>query len=124
MYSLHNYFYPLRVKPDRDRVVALTEYGGVAWACSGHLTTEKSYGYGTAKSQEEFAAKYEALMLDRVLPQLKNGLSALVYTQVSDVEDEINGLMTYDREVVKLPMETARACAKALEEEFIRCIAP
>lgn len=124
MYSLHNYFYPLRVKPDQQRVVALTEYGGVAWACPGHLTTEKSYGYGTAKSQEEFAAKYEALMLDRVLPQLKNGLSALVYTQVSDVEDEINGLMTYDREVVKLPMETARACAKALEEEFIRCIAP
>jgi len=124
MYSLHNYFYPLRVKPDQQRVVALTEYGGVAWACPGHLTTEKSYGYGTAKSQEEFAAKYKALMLDRVLPQLKNGLSALVYTQVSDVEDEINGLMTYDREVVKLPMETARTCAKALEEEFIRCIAP
>ncbi|MBQ7052704.1 MAG: glycoside hydrolase family 2 [Clostridia bacterium] len=124
MYSLHNYFYPLRVKPGRDRVVALTEYGGVAWACPGHLTTEKSYGYCTAKSQEEFAAKYEELMLGKVLPQLKNGLSALLYTQVSDVEDEINGLMTYDREVVKLPMKTALKCARALEDEFARCIAP
>ena len=63
-------------------------------------------------------------MLGKVLPQLKNGLSALVYTQVSDVEDEINGLMTYDREVVKLPMKTALKCARALEDEFARCIAP
>ena len=58
--------------------------------------------------------------MDSVLPQLRNGLSALVYTQVSDVEDEINGLLTYDRKVTKLDRETALACAAALREEFRR----
>ena len=120
--SIHNYFYPLRVKPAKDRVIALSEYGGVAWPCPGHITIDKAYGYGTAKTQQEFSDRYKALMLSSVLPQIKNGLSALVYTQVSDVEDEINGLFTYDRQVLKLPMETALACAKALREEFARCI--
>ena len=114
--SIHNYFYPLRVKPAKDRVVALSEYGGIAWPC--RLTTDKTYGYGTAKTQEEFAARYEKLMLSSVRPQIARGLSALVYTQVSDVEDEINGLFTYDREVQKLPTETALKCAKALQEAF------
>ena len=119
--SIHNYFYPLRVRPVKKRVVALSEYGGIAWPCEGHLTTEKSYGYGTAKSQEELSARYDKLIRRSVLPQLKRGLSALVYTQVSDVEDEINGVLTYDRQVVKLPKETALACAKALRAEFERC---
>ena len=119
--SIHNYFYPLRVKPAQNRVVALSEYGGIAWPCPGHITTEKVYGYGTAKTQEELARRYEKLVLSSVLPQIKRGLSALVYTQVSDVEDEINGIFTYDRQVVKLPGQAALACAKALREEFARC---
>ena len=119
--SIHNYFYPLRVKPSKNRVVALSEFGGIAWPCPGHITTEKAYGYGTAKTQEELAARYEKLVLSSVLPQIKRGLSAIIYTQVSDVEDEINGVFTYDRQVVKLPKETAVRCAKALEDEFARC---
>ncbi|MBP3656207.1 MAG: glycoside hydrolase family 2 [Clostridia bacterium] len=118
MYSLHNYFFPLRVRRQTERVAALTEYGGVAWACPGHRTTEGSYGYGAAKTQEEFALKYENLMLKTVIPQIRNGLSALIYTQVSDVEDEINGLLTYDRQVCKLPPEVAQRCAAALREAF------
>ena len=118
--SIHNYFYPLRVKPDKDRVVALSEYGGIAWPC--RRTTDNTYGYGTAKTQEEFAARYEKLMLSSVLPQIARGLSALVYTQVSDVEDEVNGLFTYDREVQKLPTETVLGCAKALAEAFDACV--
>ena len=118
MYSLHNYFYPLRVRRQKQRVAALTEYGGVAWACPGHTTTDSSYGYGAAKTKEAFCEKYRKLLLGSVLPQLKNGLSALVYTQVSDVEDEINGLFTYDRQVLKLDQKTACECAAALREEF------
>ena len=118
--SIHNYFYPLRVRPAKNRVVALSEYGGIAWPCPGHITTEKAYGYGTAKTQEELAARYKKLMMKSVLPQIARGLSAAVYTQVSDVEDEINGILTYDRQVVKLPPDTALACAKALREEFER----
>ena len=116
--SIHNYFYPLHVHPDRKRVVALSEFGGIAWPCPGHVTTEKAYGYGTAKTQELLAKRYEKLVCKSVLPQIKRGLSAIIYTQVSDVEDEINGVLTYDREVVKLPKDTAIKCAKALEAEF------
>ena len=118
--SIHNYFYPLHVRPSRKRVVALSEFGGVAWPCPGHITTEKAYGYGTAKTQEALAKRYDKLVRKSVLPQIRRGLSAIIYTQVSDVEDEINGILTYDREVVKLPKETALACAKALEDEFER----
>jgi len=119
--SIHNYFYPLRVKPAKNRVVALSEYGGIAWPCPGHMTTEKTYGYGTAKTQQELSGRYEKLVLGSVLPQIARGLSAIIYTQVSDVEDEINGIFTYDRQVVKLPRETALACAKALKDEYNRC---
>ena len=118
--SIHNYFYPLHVRPDRKRVVALTEFGGIAWPCPGHITSEKAYGYGTAKTQEALAKRYEKLVKKSVLPQIKRGLSAIIYTQVSDVEDEINGVLTYDREVVKLPADTALSCAAALREEFER----
>ena len=121
MYSLHNYFFPLHVRPQKDRVVALTEYGGISWACPGHISREKSYGYGSAKSKEELTEKYRKLMLKSVLPQIRNGLSALVYTQISDVEEEINGIMTYDRAVIKVDETAAQACARALEDEFKRC---
>ena len=118
--SIHNYFYPLHVRPDRKRMVALTEFGGIAWPCPGHITSEKAYGYGTAKTQEALAERYEKLVKKSVLPQIRRGLSAIIYTQVSDVEDEINGVLTYDREVVKLPADTALSCAAALREEFER----
>ena len=84
VYSMHNYFYPLKVRKHR-RVTALTEYGGIAYTMPGHCTHEKSYGYGTAESREDLTARYRQLQLETVLPQLQKGLSALVYTQVSDV---------------------------------------
>lgn len=121
VYSVHNYFYPLRTAPRPPRVVALSEYGGIAWPCPGHTTQEKIYGYGTAKSAAELNARYQKLIMQSVLPQLKNGLSSLVYTQLSDVEDEVNGVMTYDRQVTKLDAKTARACAEALFKEFEAC---
>ena len=54
------------------------------------------------------------------MPQLKNGLSALVYTQVSDVEDEVNGLFTYDRTALKPDASAVRSCNAALAAEFAR----
>ena len=120
VYSMHNYFYPLKVRKHR-RVTALTEYGGIAYPMPGHCMHEKSYGYGTAESREDLTARYRQLQLETVLPQLQKGLSALVYTQVSDVEEEINGIFTYDREEVK-PDETAvREINAALAAEFARC---
>ena len=119
-YSMHNYFYPLKVRKHR-RVTALTEYGGIAYPMPGHCTHEKSYGYGTAESREDLTARYRQLQLETVLPQLQKGLSALVYTQVSDVEEEINGIFTYDREEVKPDENAVREINAALAAEFARC---
>ena len=115
--SRHNYFYPLHLRPGR-RTVALSEYGGIAWPMPGHEPPRRTYGYGTAKSRAELTGRYRKLQLETVLPQLRNGLSALVYTQVSDVEDEVNGLFTYDRQAVKPDPAAVRAVNEALEVEF------
>ena len=115
--SCHNYFYPLHLRPGR-RTVALSEYGGIAWPMPGHEPPRRTYGYGTAKSRAELTGRYRKLQLETVLPQLRNGLSALVYTQVSDVEDEVNGLFTYDRQAVKPDPAAVRAVNEALEAEF------
>ena len=115
--SRHNYFYPLHLRPGR-RTVALSEYGGIAWPMPGHEPPRRTYGYGTAKNRAELTGRYRKLQLETVLPQLRNGLSALVYTQVSDVEDEVNGLFTYDRQAVKPDPAAVRAVNEALEAEF------
>ena len=78
----------------------------------------RGYGYGTARSRAELTGRYRKLQLETVLPQLRNGLSALVYTQVSDVEDEVNGLFTYDRQAIKPDPAAVRAVNEALEAEF------
>ena len=119
--SRHNYFYPLRVRPGR-RTVALTEYGGIAFPVEGHLTADKTYGYGTARDSADMAARYEKLQCETVLPQLTRGLSALVYTQLTDVEEEVNGLFTYDRAVLKLPADRVRAINDRLYAAFDVCV--
>ena len=115
--SRHNYFYPLHLRPGR-RTVALSEYGGIAWPMPGHEPPRRTYGYGTARSRAELTGRYRKLQLETVRPQLRNGLSALVYTQVSDVEDEVNGLFTYDRQAIKPDPAAVRAVNEALEAEF------
>ena len=120
--SRHNYFYPLRVRPG-GRAVALSEYGGIAWPMPGHEPPGRTYGYGTAPNKADLTKRYKKLQLKTVLPQLKNGLSALVYTQVSDVEDEVNGLFTYDRTALKPDASAVRSCNAALAAEFARVTA-
>ena len=117
VHSLHNYFYPLRIRPQK-RTVALSEYGGIAWPMPGHEPPRKTYGYGTAKDRQELTARYKKLQLKTVLPQLEKGLSALVYTQLTDVEDEVNGLFTYDRAAVKPDANAVRSVNAALAAEF------
>ena len=120
--SRHNYFYPLRVRPG-VRTVALSEYGGIAWPMPGHEPPGKTYGYGVAKDRKDLTARYKKLQLKTVLPQLRNGLSALVYTQLTDVEDEVNGLFTYDRTELKPDATAIRSVNAALAAEFARVTA-
>ncbi len=97
------FFFPKRDKND-DRVIALTEFGGFSMQTPGHVfNTEKFFGYRKYNDKEKLTEAVTHLYLDRLLPLIqKKGLSALVYTEVSDVEDETNGLLTYDREVTKI----------------------
>ena len=119
VHSLHNYFYPLRIRPQK-RTVALSEYGGIAWPMPGHEPPRKTYGYSTAKDRQELTARYKKLQLKTVLPQLEKGLSALVYTQLTDVEDEVNGLFTYDRTAIKPDANAVRSVNAALAAEFAK----
>ena len=102
MYSIHNYRHKLKVKPQQDRVVALTEYGGYAYPVEEHLSCKKEFGYQHYHSTEEVTQNYKRLWEEEIYPNLQYGLCSAIYTQTSDIEEEINGVLTYDREIVKL----------------------
>ena len=118
MYSMHNYFYRLRVKPQPDRVVAVTECGGYSCQIEGHSSCDKVYGYRKFRTTEELSDGLWRLWKKELIPAVKNGLCAIVFTQVSDVETEVNGLLTWDREVQKVPDETMWEMNSELLEEF------
>ena len=100
--SIHEYFFPLRVKPEK-RVTALTEFGGYSLSLPGHSMYEKKvYGYKIFKTQKALTKGYEKLIKKQVLPNIRRGVSATIYTQLSDVEEEVNGIVTYDRKRTKM----------------------
>ena len=108
--SEHVYFRPYRFRADKKgRAVVLSEFGGYARAIEGHCFGEKSFGYKKTESADKLELALEELYLKQIRPAKERGLAAAVYTQLSDVEDEINGLVTYDREIVKTEPERLRA---------------
>ena len=104
--SHHVYFKPYHFKPDKlKRVVLLSEFGGYNCRISGHCFNEEDYGYKKIGSAEELQASFETLYREEIIPAKFQGLAAAIYTQLTDVEDELNGMMTYDREVLKFSPE-------------------
>ncbi|MEG1790307.1 MAG: glycoside hydrolase family 2 TIM barrel-domain containing protein [Oscillospiraceae bacterium] len=102
--SLHVYFDEYAYKPDKlGRCVVLSEFGGYSHAVAGHAYSEKPFGYKKFSSPESLRQGLMELYDGQIRPAVKAGLAACVYTQLSDVEDEQNGLITYDRAVIKLP---------------------
>lgn len=118
MYSIHNYKPGLTVKPQEDRVVALTEFGGYSFAMKGHLACEKEFGYQSYNSKEELTTNYKRLWEDEIYPNLEHGLSSTIYTQTSDIEEEINGIFTYDRDEVKFIENEVKEINKKLYRMF------
>ena len=114
--SRHIYFKPLKVKDPDGRPLVISEFGGYAHRCEGHLSSNGNYGYKTFATREELEDMVIRLYENEVLPLAKAGASAFVYTQVSDVEDETNGIMTYDRKVKKLNPERIREVMRKLYE--------
>ena len=113
--SRHVYYRPVAMRHDKNRVLALSEFGGYSMPVPGHTASDKEFGYRIYHTQQEFMDAYCKLFEKEVIPHMvKQGLSATVYTQVSDVEDEVNGLLTYDRRTVKVDAERVKALNKAL----------
>ncbi|MET8389065.1 glycoside hydrolase family 2 TIM barrel-domain containing protein [Streptosporangium canum] len=118
--SLHVYFrrfrVPRRRRGDR-RVLVLSEYGGYNLRVDGHAFNDKDFGYRRYGSAEQLGEAFSRLHVEQIVPAIRRGLSATVYTQLSDVEDELNGLLTYDRETLKLPAELVRSVNALLRLE-------
>ena len=113
--SRHVYFRKVKLVGDGVKPLVLSEFGGKTYKAEGHLfNPDKSYGYGGCGSLEALNEAVRKLYMDEVLPCIRKGLCAAIYTQVSDVEDEINGLLTYDRKVCKLRPEVMLPVAEAL----------
>lgn len=115
--SFHRYARPWRLPRRRrrdDRVLALTEYGGHSLRVADHVWGEVEHGYHHCADADELARLFTALHVEELAPSVDGGLAASFYTQLSDVETELNGLLTWDREVLKIPADVVRAALAAL----------
>jgi len=114
--SIHKYVMKVR-KPrtDKQRPFVLSEFGGYSLILPDHVwNREQSFGYRMYSSSADLTNAYADLMKNQILPLVRKGLCATVYTQLSDVETEVNGLLTYDRTVVKMEIETVRSLNETL----------
>ena len=106
--DLHNYPGPDMYLNDGNRATVLGEYGGIGLALEGHLwATDRNWGYVQFKNSKEVTDKYVEYA-EHLIELIKTGFTAAVYTQTTDVEGEINGLMTYDRKIIKLEEDRLR----------------
>lgn len=115
--SLHVYYKPYRFRKDAlGRAVVLSEFGGYSQHIAEHSFSEKEFGYKRYQSAESLVAAFETLYEREVIPAKEKGLAAAIYTQLSDVEQETNGFVTYDRELVKMDMARVRAINARLSD--------
>ena len=105
--SMHKYIFPIpKIRPDH-RAFVVSEFGGYSLVLDDHVWNKrKSFGYMMFRSRQTLTAAYEKLFRKQILPLIPQYLSAFIYTQVSDVEFEVNGILTYDRKVVKIDEKT------------------
>ena len=110
IFDSHNYPNPqMKFTSGGRQIDVLGEYGGIGWPVQGHLwQTDKNWGYIEYKSGEDVLQQYTAYAED-LIGIIRKGVSAAVYTQTTDVEGEVNGLMTYDRQIVKMDESRLRA---------------
>jgi hypothetical protein len=119
-HSRHIYFTKInfKKKKSRKRILALTEFGGYSLPIKNHQFNEdKVFGYKMYSNKTELETALKKLYSEVLIPQIKQGLQVLVYTQLSDVEEEINGFLTYDREVLKVD----KNFMTDLNQELFKC---
>ena len=96
----------MKFAPEKERATVLSEFGGFSLRIPEHSACSKLYGYGTYQDADGFKKAYENRMQE-MQKQIPLGLCASVYTQLSDVEEEVNGIFTYDREINKLAPQSS-----------------
>ncbi|MBR2481829.1 MAG: glycoside hydrolase family 2, partial [Oscillospiraceae bacterium] len=121
--SAHVYFKKLKLKASPHRPLVLSEFGGYSCKIDGHaFNLDKTYGYRFFKTSDEFMTALERLYRDEVIPSIHQGLCATVLTQVSDVEDETNGLLTYDRQILKVDEQKMTVLSTELYNQFSKTL--
>jgi hypothetical protein len=109
VHDVHVYPGPGAPKPEKERASVLGEFGGLGLKIDKHVWTDKTWGYLGARDKADLTRRYERLLRQCYVLKEKSGLSAVVYTQTTDVEAEANGLLTYDRAVLKVDAERVAA---------------
>ena len=113
--SLHIYFKRVKLKKS-EKPIVLSEFGGYSYKVQSHCANDKkTYGYKLYESKDELIAGISKLYLEEIVPNIEKGLCASVYTQLSDVEDETNGLLTYDRKKLKVDKDVMLEIASLLK---------
>ena len=95
--------------------MSLSEYGGYAMKVDGHTFVDKAFGYATYDDQKSLDEALKNLWKNEIIPAKEQGLCAAIYTQMSDVQSEVNGIVTYDRQIVKVDVKAL----KALNDELV-----
>lgn len=117
--SEHIYFRPAELTARPERPLLLTEFGGYSYKLPAHsFNLDRTYGYKKFEDPDAFSAALKALYREEVIPSIGRGLCGAVLTQLTDVEDETNGLITYDRQVVKVDPAVMSALAEELRQAF------
>lgn len=122
-YSYHSYIFKLKYKKDPmnlNRPIFLSEFGGLGLFLKDHFYGTKNFSYIGSGNYKKLKKKYESLFEDRVLDLIRKGICGFIYTQVSDVEDEVNGLYTFDREVLKIDETTLRYINQLVDDEVAK----
>lgn len=117
--SKHVYFKTIRIYNDYKRVLSLSEFGGYSLYIKDHSFSKKSFGYKKMYNSDELSDEIYKLFVSEVKHAIcHQGLSAYIYTQLSDVEDEVNGFITYDRKVIKVDIDKIKSANEALDKIF------
>ncbi len=115
--SQHIYFKKLVIPEKPEKPVLVSECGGYSLRVPGHFYSKHGgYGYGECRNRTELTMRVKKLYEKVILPAIPKGLCGCIYTQLSDVEDEINGFYTYDRKVCKVEPEVMREASGELEK--------
>ena len=116
---IKNYQKKVNIKHKGDKPLVLSEFGGYSCKIPEHsFNLSKTYGYKYFDNTKDFTKALDSLYRNEIIPMIEKGLCAAVLTQLSDIEDETNGLVTYDRRVLKTDIKVMQNMSKALFDKF------